>query len=485
MPTRPPESSSLPGWARVLDGLCVLLAAVAMVVAMSGGFRVRIGALRIGITTPYPLLIWALVISIGRHLSAPQNPVYRELPHRLLRWWREPAVRAAARVVVATRPVIFFVGYVAVFLFGYPGGRPPLRHFNNELLDLPIRWDAGWYLEIVTNGYHFDADLPDLQHNIVFFPAYPMMVRVVGRLLGGHMPGYVLAGTTISLAAFWGALGYLYAFARRELGDEKAAWALWLLAAYPFAVFFGAIYTESLFLLAVVGSFYHFTKQQFGAAAFWGLVVGLTRVNGALLAIPLSILAISAWLPAAVVGPVRTRAGWNPRLPHDRKTLIKALAAAAMPVVGLSIYVAAIWRITGDPLAWVKGHAAWGRTYGGLTALVMQQYAMLAGGGLSGYIGAPGYDALNVLGALFAVATVWPVARRIGLAYAMFMLANILPALSAGGLLSAGRFSSVLFPAFVWLADAIPAPHRAGWIASFAALQAFNAALHYTWRPLF
>ena len=111
-----------------------------------------------------------------------------------------------------------------------------------------------------------------------------------------------------------------------------------------------------------------------------------------------------------------------------------------MPVVGLLIYAAAIWRLTGDPLAWAKGHAAWGRTYEGLTALVMQQYAIVAGVGLSGYVGAPGYDVLNALGALFAIATVWPVARRIGLAYGVFMLINILPALSTGGLLSAGRF---------------------------------------------
>jgi hypothetical protein len=485
MLARPPESSSLPRWARVLDGLCLLLAAMAMTVAMSGGFRGHVGSLRIGVTTPYPLLLWALLLSIGRHLAAPQNPVYREFPHRVVAWWNEPAVRAAARVVAGTRPAIFVIGYLAVLMFGYSEGRAPLRHFNNELLNLPVRWDAGWYLEIVTHGYHFAPDRADLQQNIVFFPAYPMLTRGVGRLLGGHMTGYVLAGTAISLAAFWGALTYLYSFTKSVLGDEKASWALWLLAAYPFALFFGAVYTESLFLLGVVGSFHHFTKQQFGRAAFWGLVVGLTRVNGALLSIPLSILAISAWLPAGLIGRSGVRAEWNPRLSNDRQTLARAFAAAAMPVVGLLIYAAAVWRLTGDPLAWAKGHAAWGRTYEGLTALVMQQYAMVAGLGLSGYVGAPGYDALNAIGALFAVATVWPVARRIGLAYAVFMLTNILPALSAGGLLSAGRFSSVLFPAFVWLADAIPPAQRVGWIASFAALQAFNAALYYTWRPLF
>ena len=67
----------------------------------------------------------------------------------------------------------------------------------------------------------------------------------------------------------------------------------------------------------------------------------------------------------------------------------------------------------------------------------------------------------------------------------MFILINILPPLAAGGLMSAGRFSSVLFPAFLWLGAAVPARHRAGWIATFAAIQAFNAALFYTWRPLF
>jgi hypothetical protein len=67
----------------------------------------------------------------------------------------------------------------------------------------------------------------------------------------------------------------------------------------------------------------------------------------------------------------------------------------------------------------------------------------------------------------------------------VFILVNILPPLAAGGLLSAGRFSSVLFPAFIWLALAVPVRHRPMWLAGFMALQAFNAALFYTWRPMY
>jgi len=54
---------------------------------------------------------------------------------------------------------------------------------------------------------------------------------------------------------------------------------------------------------------------------------------------------------------------------------------------------------------------------------------------------------------LFVLSAVWPVARRLGLAYAVFILVNLLPPMAAGGLLSAGRFSAVLFPAFIWWAS--------------------------------
>ena len=255
-------------------------------------------------------------------------------------------------------------------------------------------------------------------------------------------------------------------FARDRFGDDTARAAIWLLAAYPFAIFFGALYTESLFLLGTAGAFFHFSKQQFARAALWGLLVGLTRLNGALLMLPLGLLASGR---RRRHGSRRSRRWRRPR----------RLASASL------IYALFIWRLTGDPLAFASGQMAWGRTYQGLGTLVSHQYSILANAGLSGYVGTPGYDVLNAIGALFAIATVWPVTRRLGLAYGLFMVVNIVPALANGGLLSAGRFSSVLFPAFIWLATAIPSSQRAGWIASFAALQAFGAALFYTWRPLF
>jgi hypothetical protein len=501
------ESPAVPRLARLADIVCLLFAIAAVIVAVSGGFRGHVGGLRIAVTSPFPLLIWALAVGIARHVTVPREPLYRDLPRRLTAWSREPGVRSAATVVVGTCPAMLFVGYLAVFMFGYAGGRAPLRYFDNELLNLPVRWDAGWYLQIVIDGYTYNANEPQRQQNIVFFPAYPMLVRYLGRLFGGHMSGYIAAGIGLSLSAFLGALVYLYALARDQLGDDEARYALWLIATYPFALFFGAIYTESLFLLGATAAWYHMTKQHYGRASLWGLLVGLTRPNGVFLSVALALLVVAPRLPSILgrrgelrnTRPLRPASSFSERErnPSERDFfsgaeeraqtagLGKALGAAAMPGVGMLLYAAVVWRITGHPLAWAEGHLAWGRTHQGIWALVAHQYTFIANAGLSGYMATPGYDVLNTIGVLFAIAAVWPVARRLGIAYAVFILINLMPALAEGGLLSAGRFSSVLFPAFIWLASAIPARHRTAWVVTFAAIQAFNAALFYTWRPLF
>ena len=110
-------------------------------------------------------------------------------------------------------------------------------------------------------------DKPGLQQSIAFFPAYPMLVRGVGRIFGGYVPGYIAAGMIVSLAAFFGALAYLYVLARDSLGEDEARFALWLTATYPFALFFSAIYAEPLLLLGLVATFYYFTNARFGRAA--------------------------------------------------------------------------------------------------------------------------------------------------------------------------------------------------------------------------
>jgi hypothetical protein len=170
----------------------------------------------------------------------------------------------------------------------------------------------------------------------------------------------------------------------------------------------------------------------------------------------------------------RTSAGFRAR----------ALVAAAMPAAGLVAYSLFLWGLAGHPLAWQEGQYAWGRQYTGFSAIVAQRFEWITRD-IYAYTAQFPIEAMNMLAAIFVIAAAWPVARRLGLAYAAFILLNILPPLAVGGFMSIGRFSSVLFPAFVWLASIMAPRLRSTWVASFIAVQALNAALFYTWRPLF
>ena len=148
---------------------------VSVIIAMSGGFRVRLGDTRIALTSPYRLLVWAVVLGVIRHVLSPNVPVYRDLPARLLRAWRTRPARAAAGAFLGTRPAILFVGYLAVFMFGYREGGAPWKIAENEFVNLQARWDTGWYLTVAIDGYSYDpAHTSDQQQDIVFFPAFPI-----------------------------------------------------------------------------------------------------------------------------------------------------------------------------------------------------------------------------------------------------------------------------------------------------------------------
>ena len=457
-------SDFLPAWARLADFASVGLLVAAATIAVSGGFRTRIADWHVAFTSPLRLVVWAIAIGAARHVVVRRHSIVEHVSARVVALTRSDACRASVAVTLLTRPIVMLVGFLAVAMIGYAPNAQPFHEFSNELFNLPLRWDAGWYLQIATNGYQFIRDAgPEAQQNIVFFPAYPMIVRLVALVFGNTIGAYVSAAIAVSVVFSAIGLAYVYGIARRFLDDEQSTTALWLMATFPFALFFGAIYGESLFLACAAGAVYHCDRREWRHASPWALVAGLTRPNGFLLAIPLLLMT-----PFDVARSDRRR-----------------FAVAAAPVVGVAIYALFIWHLTGSPFAWATGHAAWGRHYRGVASLVTDRYNFIAHAGVTGYVAQQPYDFVNAAGLLFVLASVWPLARRFSIALAAFVVVNVVPGLVSGGLMSMGRFSSVLFPAFIWFASVVPARHRTGWIAAFASLQALNAALFYTWRPLF
>jgi hypothetical protein len=458
------RSTRVPAWALLLDLMTLLLLAVATGVALWGGFREYVGPVRVSVRSWERVLALAAAAAVLRHVVVTRPTLPEHLWARV-RSWEWPGVEVWAPFL-STRLGVLLVGYLAVVSVGFEPGTVRFRVSENELQNLPARWDAGWYLDIARDGYRWDGDAAREQ-NVVFFPALPMGMRALGWLLGDR---WLLAGLLIALASFLGALVYLHRLARDSIGEERAAAAVWLLSTYPFAVYFSAPYTEALYLLAAVGAFHHLRRGEAGRAALWGLLVGFCRPNGCFLVAPLVLLV--AWR------------AWKERRGHARQWL-----AATSPLAGVVSFSAFLLAAYGDPLAWARGQAAWERVYVGLwpalRALVVDRYAFIAGEGLYHYTAALPFDFMHSVAALLVLASIVPVARRLGVPMAVFVAVNILPPLLMGGVMSIGRMSSVLFPLFLWLALAIPATHRTAWIAAFSALQGLVAVLFFTWRPAF
>jgi len=63
---------------------------------------------------------------------------------------------------------------------------------HNFGAELPLRWDAGWYLGIVHRGYRWTGRIHD-QQNLNFFPGYPLTARYAAQLFHFHtVPLYIV-----------------------------------------------------------------------------------------------------------------------------------------------------------------------------------------------------------------------------------------------------------------------------------------------------
>jgi hypothetical protein len=174
---------------------------------------------------------------------------------------------------------------------------------------------------------------------------------------------------------------------------------------------------------------------------------------------------------------------------EGRQSILLAMLAAATPVLGMLAYSAYVHQVTGSWFGWARLHEAWGRTFGGVTPILRAvssvTSAKFANEGILRLIGDAPYDALNAAGVIFVLAMLWPVFRKLGLAYATFVLINLAPPLLAGGLLSMGRLSSTLFPVFLALAAVLPRRAVTPLVTVWAIGQGIVAALFFTWRPFY
>ncbi len=265
----------------------------------------------------------------------------------------------------------------------------------------------------------------------------------------------MLAGLVVSLLAALGSFVLLYRLADERLGAEGGRRTVLYLAVFPMALFLQAVYSESLFLLLVLGAFFLAERNRFATA---GLVTGLailTRAAGLAL---LPALALLAW---------RNR---------DR---LRSLSGVALALPVGAIYPLVLWQQLGDPWAFTNAQDRWhrhvsaagplGGIWDGLVAgwRGLEQFVVGHGTHVSGvspmHAAAENLQALVFLVLLLALTAVaW---RRFGAAYGLFATVSLAIPLSYPSsrwpLLSLPRFGLVIFPLFLALAALTAARPRA------------------------
>jgi hypothetical protein len=191
------------------------------------------------------------------------------------------------------------------------------------------------------------------------------------------------------------------------------------------------------------------------------------------LSVPLAIFALQQIYSAPVDSPER----------GARSALVRLLTAAT-PGIGMIAFTGYLYGLTGVWFAWARSHEAWGRTYEGWGPFVTA-FQWLRDEPLQQVVTNVPFNTLNALGVLFAAALTYPVFRRFGAAFGVFVLINLVPPLLTGGVLSMGRLTSTLFPLFLALAAILPPRSAPAWAAGFGVGQGLCAALFFTWRELF
>jgi hypothetical protein len=147
-----------------------------------------------------------------------------------------------------------------------------------------IQHDSYWFKNIVDRGYQ--TIVPPINQkmevsNVAFFPAYPAIAALVRRGLNIDTGSALLI--TAQLAA-WGFWSYFFLFCRRwrVLPVLQVCGAL-LIVTHPAAFFLIAGYSESLFLMALLGFIYWSSAEGRTAricAALHGVVMSATRIVG-------------------------------------------------------------------------------------------------------------------------------------------------------------------------------------------------------------
>jgi hypothetical protein len=190
-----------------------------------------------------------------------------------------------------------------------------------------IQHDSYWFMNIVDRGYQ--TIVPPINHkvmevsNVGFFPAYPAIAGLLRYGFNIDTGDALLITAQAAACGFW---SYFFLFCQQwNLSPPLRFFGALTIAAHPAAFFLVTAYSESIFLMALLGFIYWSSKPGRGAkicAAVHGIAMTAARLVG---------------IPCAAFPVVRRifTEGWS-SLAHPRRWKRQYGSAVALMAVSLS-----------------------------------------------------------------------------------------------------------------------------------------------------
>lgn len=213
------------------------------------------------------------------------------------------------------------------------------------------RWDCGWYVKMAQTGYDpFPVPSRINAGNWAFFPFYPMLVGLVGKIV--PLPTIVLASLLSIVTAYAAVIA-----AWPLLGRNLRAYTLYaaFILSGPLSMYFTTFFTEVMFVLLTTLAFRFLGRGDYLGSAAATALLSATRIVGVFVSISIGVQALFDWR--------RTTGSWKGWLGGllGQPKLVLAIFIAPL---GLFVYMAFLNYWIGDGLAFSHVQRAWGRQIG-------------------------------------------------------------------------------------------------------------------------
>lgn len=283
-------------------------------------------------------------------------------------------------------------------------------------------WDATHYLTIARSGYpQLETAGQGFNGTAAFFPLMPLLTRGVHEVTRLSLRA---SGIAVANLAALAACCVVWVLFREFVGQDRATIGVALMAFWPASFVLSMVYGDGLLVVFAGAFLLMLHRRRWWAAFAFGIVAGLARPSGVLLAFSGAWAAYEAW---------RQRRSWLPWV------------GAVGPAIGLAAFQGYQWVELGNPVAWYTaqrrgwhngfdfGQTFWSHTFTALhqpTARIDLVISLVAG----------------IIGAALVV---WMIRIRLPATLTIYAGAVILLAVGSGFGGSIPRFCLDAFPIFL------------------------------------